>query len=159
MLKGELKTMMKKIVTVLTAFMFIFAAGSFIGVDHVDAKGYKSGKKSYTPTSGQTDKSNFGGTKSDSNVNVKKTSPDSKTKATNTAPKKSKSGFMKGLLFGGIGGLLLGSLFANMGVLGSILAFMINMLVMVGIIMITIRIFKYFKNQRKKQVEEATWKQ
>ncbi|WP_369899487.1 hypothetical protein [Bacillus manliponensis] len=151
--------MMKKIVTVLTAFMLIFTAGSFIGVNHVDAKGYKSGKKSYTPPSGQTDKSKFGGTKSDSNVNVKKTSPDSKTKATNTAPKKSKSGLMKGLLLGGLGGLLLGSLFANMGVLGSILAFMVNMLVMVGIIMIAIRIFKYFKNKRKKQVEEAAWRQ
>ena len=38
---------------------------------------------------------------------------------------------MKGLLLGGLGGLLMGSLFANMGALGSVLAFMVNMLVMV----------------------------
>lgn len=150
---------MKKFITVLTAFMFVFAAGSFVAVDHVDAKSYKSGQKSYTPSSGQTQKSNFGGTKSDSNVNAKKTSPDSKTKATNTAPKSSKKSLMKGLLVGGIGGLLIGSLFSNMGVLGSILAFAINMLVIAGIIMIAVRIFKHFKNKRKKQVEEVAWRQ
>lgn len=149
--------MLKKIVTLLTAFMFVFAASSFIGVDSAYAKTYKSGKKSYTPSSGQTQKSTVDLKKKDSHVNSNKTT-DSKTKATNTAPKSKKGSFMKGLLVGGIGGLLMGSLFANMGALGSILAFAINMFVMVGIVMLAVRAFKYFKNQRKKQVEEAAWK-
>ncbi|PEZ03759.1 hypothetical protein CN326_17960 [Bacillus sp. AFS018417] len=149
--------MLKKIVTLLTAFMFVFAAGSFISVDSAYAKTYKSGQKSYTPSSGQTQKSTVDLKKKDSHVNSNKTTG-SKTKATNTAPKSNKGSFMKGLLVGGIGGLLMGSLFANMGALGSVLAFMINMFVMAGIVMLAVRAFKYFKNQRKKQVEEAAWK-
>ncbi|MDM5155197.1 hypothetical protein QUF88_15690 [Bacillus sp. DX1.1] len=148
--------MLKKFVTVLTAFMVVFAAGSFVFTDNVAAKSYKSGKKSFTPSSGQNSKVNLN--KKDSNVNAKKTTPDSKTKATNTAPKSNKGSFMKGLLLGGLGGLLMGSLFANMGALGSVLAFMVNMLVMAGIVMLAVRAFKYFKNQRKKQAEEAAWK-
>ncbi|MDM5188902.1 hypothetical protein QUF99_16725 [Bacillus sp. DX4.1] len=143
--------MLKKFVTVLTAFMVVFAAGSFVFTDNVAAKSYKSGKKSFTPSSGQNSKVNLN--KKDSNVNAKKTTPDSKTKATNTAPKSNKGSFMKGLLLGGLGGLLMGSLFANMGALGSVLAFMVNMLLMAGIVMLAVRAFKYFKNQRKKQAE------
>ncbi|MEB9936198.1 hypothetical protein P4K88_24145, partial [Bacillus cereus] len=97
--------------------------------------------------------------KKDSNVNSQKTTPDSKTKATNTAPKSNKGSFMKGLLLGGLGGLLMGSLFANMGALGSVLAFMVNMLVMAGIVMLAVRAFKYFKDQRKKKADEVAWKQ
>ncbi|CJH79345.1 Uncharacterised protein [Streptococcus pneumoniae] len=66
---------------------------------------------------------------------------------------------MKGLLLGGLGGLLMGSLFANMGALGSVLAFMVNMLVMAGIVMLAVRAFKYFKDQRKKKADEVAWKQ
>lgn len=65
---------------------------------------------------------------------------------------------MKGLLLGGLGGLLIGSLFANMGALGSVLAFMVNMLVMAGIVMLAVRAFKYFKDQRKKKEDEVAWK-
>ncbi|PEY37553.1 hypothetical protein CN354_12315 [Bacillus cereus] len=148
--------MLKKLVTVMTAFMVVFGASSFLFVDHAAAKSYKSGKKSYTPSSGQNSKVDLN--KKDSNVNAQKTNPDTKTKASNTAPKSNKGSFMKGLLLGGLGGLLMGSLFANMGALGSVLAFMVNMLVMAGIVMLAIRAFKYFKNQRKKQVEEATWR-
>ena len=148
--------MLKKLVAVMTAFMVIFGASSFMFVDHAAAKSYKSGKKSFTPSSGQKSKVDLN--KKDSNVNSQKTTPDSKTKATNTAPKSNKGSFMKGLLLGGLGGLLMGSLFSNMGALGSILAFMVNMLVMAGIVMLAVRAFKYFKNQRKKQAEEAAWR-
>ncbi|KEK23106.1 hypothetical protein [Bacillus gaemokensis] len=148
--------MLKKLVTVMTAFMVIFGASSFVFVDHAAAKSYKSGKKSFTPSSGQKSKVDLN--KKDSNVNAQKTNPDTKTKASNTAPKSNKGSFMKGLLLGGLGGLLMGSLFANMGALGSVLAFMVNMLVMVGIVMLAVRAFKYFKDQRKKQAEEAAWK-
>lgn len=45
-----------------------------------------------------------------------------------------------------------------MGALGSVLAFMVNMLVMAGIVMLAIRAFKYFKDQRKKKEDEVAWK-
>ncbi|PGK42323.1 hypothetical protein CN907_09430 [Bacillus anthracis] len=149
--------MLKKLVAVMTAFMVIFGASSFMFVDQAAAKSYKSGKKSYTPSSGQKSKVDLN--KKDNNVNSQKTTTDSKTKATNTAPKSNKGSFMKGLLLGGLGGLLMGSLFANMGALGSVLAFMVNMLVMAGIVMLAVRAFKYFKDQRKKKEDEVAWKQ
>ncbi|HDV8361196.1 MULTISPECIES: hypothetical protein [Bacillus] len=149
--------MLKKLVAIMTAFMVIFGASSFMFVDHAAAKSYKSGKKSFTPSSGQKSKVDLN--KKESNVNSQKTTPDSKTKATNTAPKSNKGSFMKGLLLGGLGGLLMGSLFANMGALGSVLAFMVNMLVMAGIVMLAVRAFKYFKDQRKKKADEVAWKQ
>ena len=40
----------------MTAFMVIFGASSFMFVDHAAAKSYKSGKKSFTPSSGQKSK-------------------------------------------------------------------------------------------------------
>jgi predicted lipid-binding transport protein (Tim44 family) len=142
--------MFKKIMVVFTAFMLVFASVGFLSVDTADAKGYKSGKKSYDSKSTQTDKSKVD-KKEDNNVNAKKTTPET--------AKSNKGGFMKGMLLGGLGGLLLGSLFADMGILGSILAFMVNALVMAGIVLIAIRIFKHFKDKRKKKVEEAAWKQ
>ncbi len=48
--------MLKKLVAVMTAFMVIFGASSFMFVDHAAAKSYKSGKKSFTPSSGQKSK-------------------------------------------------------------------------------------------------------
>ena len=36
--------MLKKLVAVMTAFMVIFGASSFMFVDHAAAKSYKSGK-------------------------------------------------------------------------------------------------------------------
>ncbi|WP_459502954.1 hypothetical protein [Bacillus sp. C1] len=148
--------MLKKIVTVMTALMVVFGASSFVFVDHAAAKSYKSGKKSFTPSSGQNSKVDLN--KKDSNVNAQKTNPDTKTKASNTAPKSNKGSFMKGLLLGGLGGLLMGSLFANMGALGSVLAFMVNMLLVAGIAMLAVRAFKYFKNKRKTQAEETAWR-
>ena len=48
--------MLKKLVAVMTAFMVIFGASSFMFVDHAAAKSYKSGKKSFSPSSGQKSK-------------------------------------------------------------------------------------------------------
>ncbi len=148
--------MLKKLVSVMTAFMVIFGASSFVFVDHASRKVTNLVKSHLHQVLDKSQKVNLN--KKDSNVNSQKTNPDTKTKATNTAPKSNKGSFMKGLLLGGLGGLLMGSLFSNMGALGSILAFMVNMLVMAGIVMLAIRAFKYFKDQRKKQAEETAWR-
>lgn len=71
---------------------------------------------------------------------------DLKMKVINMVLKSNKGSFMKGLLLGGFGGLLMGSLFVNMGVFGFVLVFMVNMLVMVGIVMLVVCVFKYFKD-------------
>ncbi len=78
--------MLKKLVAVMTAFMVIFGASSFMFVDHAAAKSYKSGKKSFTPSSGQKSKVDLN--KKDSNVNSQKTTPDSKNKSNKYSTKK-----------------------------------------------------------------------
>lgn len=135
--------MLKKLVMIITAFALLFAPLSFVGVNdvEVEAKGYKSGKKSFSPTPKKSDD-----VKQDQNVNANKTSP-----TTNAATPKKSGGLMKGLLLGGIGGLLLGSMFAGLGSLGSILAFLVNILFFVAVFMLIRKGYRYFKQQREKQ--------
>jgi predicted lipid-binding transport protein (Tim44 family) len=141
--------MLKKLVTFLTA-LFVFAALSFTAMDQAEAKGYKSGKKSFTPSQNQPSNSS-------PNSNIQKTTPDTKPAATTKPAAQNKGSFAKGLLLGGLGGLLLGSLFAGLGPIGSILAFLVNMLLFAGIIMIGVKLFKHFKKKREQEVRD-TWK-
>ena len=138
--------MMKKFIGFLTALMLMFAAISFISPDSAEAKGYKSGRKSYSPTQNETVVQ-----KKDSTVNSSKVQQDSKAPAT----AKKSGGFLKGMLLGGIGGLLLGSLFAGLGPIGAILAFFVNMMLMVGIVMIGFKLFKHWKKKKRQQEMEA----
>ncbi len=49
--------MLKKLVAVMTAFIgYLWSFSSFMFVDRAAAKSYKSGKKSFTPSSGQKSK-------------------------------------------------------------------------------------------------------
>jgi uncharacterized membrane protein len=56
----------------------------------------------------------------------------------------------------GLAGLLFGSLFANMGMLGSILGFMINVIAIIILINVIRKIYSLYK--KKKQREEAQWR-
>jgi predicted lipid-binding transport protein (Tim44 family) len=145
--------MIKKFIMLLTAFTLVFAPMSFVAVDDAFAKGYKSGKKSFSPAQNDSNVQ-----KSDTNTNASKTTVDSKTSQTkNTAAKSSGGGMMKGLLLGGLGGLLLGSMFAGLGSLGPILAFLFNILTVMAVVMLIVKAFRYFKKQRERKAEEA-WK-
>jgi predicted lipid-binding transport protein (Tim44 family) len=145
--------MHKKIMTLLTAFTLAFATLSFVTTDHAEAKGYRSGKKSFTPSQNQTITPN----KSQSS-NIKQTTPNTKPSTSAKPASKSKIGsFAKGLLIGGLGGLLVGSLFAGLGPIGSILSLMINVLFFAGIIMLIGKAFKYYKKQRRREAQE-TWR-
>lgn len=139
---------MKKLLMLLVAFALFFAPHG-VGYDQADAKGYKSGKKSFNSTTTPS--------KSDSNVNATTNKPaDAANKTTSTAAP-SKGGFMKGLLLGGLAGFLFGSLFSDLGTLGAIFGFLINLLAIVAIVVLIRKAFTYFKNQRKKQ-ELNPWK-
>ena len=56
---------------------------------------------------------------------------------------------MKGLFVGGLAGLLFGSMFANMGMLGSILGFAINAAAIILIVVVIRKIFRMFKEKKK----------
>ncbi|MMZ65757.1 hypothetical protein D1872_281890 [compost metagenome] len=58
-------------------------------------------------------------------------------------------GLMKGLMIGGIAGLLFGGLFAGMGGLGEILGLAVNLLVIYVIVVAAFALYRNFKNRRK----------
>ncbi|MBB3110398.1 putative lipid-binding transport protein (Tim44 family) [Paenibacillus phyllosphaerae] len=134
---------MKKGLLLMMAFTLIFA----IFATTADAKprgAIKSPKQSYT----QTPK------KSTDNVQQSNTGTKAGTTSTAATTKRgffSGGGLMKGLMIGGIAGLLFGSMFAGMGFLGNIIGLMLNVFAIVILIMAIRGIYMYFKNRRKPQ--------
>lgn len=144
---------MKKLMAMMLAVAVMFGAGGFVPVDHADAKGYKSGKRSFQPTqpSQNTPAPNQSQFNNSNSV---------KTPAKNTAPapaQKSTGGFMKGLVFGGLAGLLLGGLLGNMGALGDIIGLLVNVMFVVLIIGIVRKLYTTYK-QRKQEKEADAWR-
>ncbi|MGM7636635.1 hypothetical protein [Bacillus sp. Hm123] len=140
--------MIKKIMASLLVFSLCFAPLAHVmdqSTYAVSAKKYKSGKKSYNSTNSN----------STSTVNKDKDKQDSMTTAKkSTATKSNKGGLLKGMMLGGLAGFLLGSLLGDLGILGSILGFMINMLAIVAIVMIARKIFTTLKKKRK---DDEAW--
>lgn len=146
---------MKKILMLFMSMALVFSAGTFVNVDHADAKGkksYNSGTKGYQPSSKQN--SNISNQNSNVNSPAKNTAPVKST----AAPAKSKSGgFMKGLLFGGIAGLLLGGLINSLGSFGAILGLLINVLFIVMAIVVIRKLYVSYKKKKKEQ-EANVWR-
>ena len=146
-------SILKKLMAVLLTITLIFSPiGNFVFNDSpvAEAKRYKSGKKSFN-----TNKQN---TPTQSNIQkdkeVKKTDAQKNTKS----PSANKGGLMRGLLVGGVAGLLFGSLFANMGMLGSILGFMINAAAIIFLIVIIRKVFGLLR-ARKQEEDAKPWGQ
>lgn len=150
---GGIKIMMKKLLTAVLTLGLIFSpVGNVVFHDQtttVEAKSYKSGKRSFNTNN--------------SNTNTNTNSFFQKKQTNNTtANTKSNRGFfsggglMRGLMIGGLAGLLFGGLFANMGVLGSILGLIVNVLAIVILISVIRKIFVYFK--KKKREEADNWR-
>lgn len=146
--------MLKKIMASLFIFSLCFAPISHV-FDHqpqsASAKSYKSGRKSYNSPAGSSP--SFLKKDKDQQVNKQKsTTKDSKKSA---ASKSNKGGLLKGLFLGGVAGLLFGSLLGNLGILGSVLGFLINMIVLVAIVVLIRKIVvSLFKNKRK---DDHSW--
>ncbi len=142
--------MLKKLFSAMLAITLLLTpVGGFMLGDHVStvqAKGYKSGKKSFNSNTNTNSPSLF-----------KKEDSQQKSTTTKSATTKPKTGgIMKGLFLGGLAGLLLGGLLSNLGVLGSIIGLFINVIAIFAVIMIIRKIFTYFMKKRKEK-EEAAW--
>ena len=141
--------MIKKLVMLLIAFALVVAPHTF-GYDQADAKkGYRSGTKTFNSQTTPT--------KPDSNMNATPKQNTATPMKNTPVSKPSKGGLMKGLLYGGLAGLLLGSLFGSLGALGALLGFLINVIAVIAVIALVRKMFSYFKNQKKKQELDA-WK-
>ncbi|KAB7705295.1 hypothetical protein F9802_14420 [Bacillus aerolatus] len=140
--------MLKKIIaSILVCSLCLAPVGNILDQNtHVaSAKSYKSGKGSFKPSTSNSPslfKKN-----NDQQVNKQNSTTNSTKKS--TAAKSKKGGLLKGLFIGGLAGLLFGSLLGNLGILGSILGFMVNMIVIVAIVMIIRKIVVSLKNKRR----------
>jgi predicted lipid-binding transport protein (Tim44 family) len=138
--------MLKKCTMLFTALALLF---TFVASDYADARprgGFKSPRKSYTPAPKKSTDNTY---RSDSGTTSK--SPASGSTA-GTAGKRgffSGGSLMKGLMIGGLAGLLFGGLFGNMGFIGDLLGLMINILALYVLFIVIRNIFRYFSHRRK----------
>ena len=151
---------MKKFISVFIAFSVIFSSVGtsllFMEDSSVEAKSYKSGKKTFNTNQNNfqnkttTDKA----TKNDSTSTNKNS-----TSATNNTKKGGflSGGLMKGLFIGGLAGLLFGSLFGDMGMLGSLLGLIINAFAIIVIVLLCVKIVQFFKRKKDKDEDNRRW--
>ncbi len=148
----EVLTFMKKVFAALLALSLLLSPlGSFVFQDNlttVEAKGYKSGKKGFNNNIGNTNKSNFQQQKKDDNNVTNKST-------TTTTPKGGlmSGGLMKGLMLGGLAGFLFGGLLGGMGMLGSFLGLMINVIAIYVLIVIIRKVFVMIRDRKKNEAD------
>lgn len=152
---------MKKLAAVFLAFTLVFSSVGttiFFGGDHqVEAKSYKSGKKGFK--SNNNNQSNIQKDNKDNNNATTNQNNMNKSKSDTTQTKKggfTSGGLMKGLFIGGLAGLLFGSLFGDLGILGSILGFMVNAAAIAVIVFLCIKIYQVM-TRKKKDETSKTW--
>jgi predicted lipid-binding transport protein (Tim44 family) len=136
---------MKKFLLVVMSCMLFFAIVTPSVVDAKASRSYKSPTGSFkqTPPNSTRDGS------------VAKPDPNASTARTPgmaPAPNRgffSGGGLMKGLLIGGLAGMMFGGIFGNMGFMGNILGMLVNVLGLIIIVMIIIKIVGYFIERRR----------
>ncbi|HWK24788.1 MAG TPA: hypothetical protein VNS08_17375 [Ureibacillus sp.] len=154
---------MKKLSAILIAMTLAFSSVGtvipfFDHVQTVEAKSYKSGKKSFQSNPGTTSNNNVKNNDSTSNSTINKSTTTNKS----TTATKSKGGFfsgglMRGLFIGGIAGLLFGSLFSDMGLIGNLLGLAINAAAIIFIVFICMKIYQMMKRKKNNEVTDS-WK-
>lgn len=143
--------MRNKWLTIVITSLFLFGMTVTTMIDVVDAKGrgsFRSGVKKYKPNPNKFNSSN--------SANRANRSNDTKTSNTMTTQKRGFFGdgsLMRGLMIGGIAGLLFGGL-SNLGFFGNILGVMINVFTLLLLISLVIFIIQKLKNRRKSSTPE-----
>ncbi|WP_026692301.1 hypothetical protein [Peribacillus kribbensis] len=143
---------MKKLLAAIIASAILFTpVGSSVFQDHqtVEAKGYKSGKRSFQMNGNTTNRSSY--------FQNKKQSPVTSAKP---AGKRSffKGGLMKTLMIGGLAGFLFGSLFAHMGMMGSLLGLLVNILAIYIVFSLIRTIFSFRNKNKRNGRDSASWR-
>jgi hypothetical protein len=139
-----------KALLALTVFTVFFVAVA----DDADARRgrFVAPKKSYTeqPKKAQDNAANVN--RSDSGTTAGQKSGANTTGGAGTAGTQrglfGGGSFMKGLMVGGLAGLLFGSLFAGMGFLGELLGLMINVLAIYFLFVIVRNVYRYFRDRK-----------
>ncbi len=113
----------------------------------VDAQrgGFKSGTRSYTTTPKKS-------TTTDNNVQKSNTTSNNKSSAATPGANRgffSGGSFMKGLMIGGLAGMLFGGLFSGMGAFGNLLGLAGNLFAIYFVIVAIMAIYRRFKGPRQ----------
>ncbi|MWC28151.1 hypothetical protein [Paenibacillus sp. MMS18-CY102] len=131
--------MFKKALALFMVFTLLFV----VVTETADAKprrSVKSPKQGYTQTP-----------KKDTN-NVSQSNPGNKSgSAANTTAKRgffSGGSFMKGLMIGGLAGLLFGGIFSNMGFFGNLIGLLINVFAIFALFALVRAAIQYFRRNR-----------
>jgi predicted lipid-binding transport protein (Tim44 family) len=130
---------MKKLLLVIMSSLLIFA---IVLPTDADARGrsYRSPSGSFKqPTKPATSKDNISKTKPTTPAGA----------ATGNRGFFSGGSLMRGIMIGGIAGMLFGGMFGNMGALGNIFGFLINVLAIYFLFVIIRNIVVYFIQRRK----------
>ena len=138
--------MWKKALLLFSLFALVATVTApLLGDADARARSFRSPSKSYSKTPA----------KSQSSVNNGSTASKSTTagSAANTANRGFFSGgsFLKGMMIGGLAGMLFGGLFGGMGFMGNILGFLINLIAIVALFAIIRAAFDAFKRKRESQ--------
>ncbi|WP_027084825.1 hypothetical protein [Cohnella panacarvi] len=141
--------MWKKALLIFSLFAFTIAVT--VPMASVDAKprSFSSGKKSFTKTP----------SKSDSGVSQSSTTKSNSASTAGTTANRgffSGGSFMKGMMIGGLAGLMFGSMFAGMGALGNFFGLIINVLALFVLFAVFRAIYDRFKNRRRQPHDPNT---
>ena len=153
---------MKKVFAMFIALTVMFSSVGttilFLDEPTVEAKSYKSGKKGFNSNKNSNIQNNNTTTNNKNDATTHNNSTTTTKKA--DAPQKGgffSGGLMKGLMIGGLAGLLFGSLFGDMGILGSILGFMINALAIAAVVILCIKLVQFFTRKKEKEEDKRQW--
>lgn len=142
---------MKKFFSVFLVLSLLFSpVGAFIFQDEptvVAAKRYSSGKKGFNMNVNR----NVNQNQNPSMFQQKRSEQQQKASVNRPDATQQKGGFMRGLMLGGLAGLLFGGLLASMGLLGSFIGLAINILAIVVLIVLVGKIFELLKSKKKKE--------
>ncbi|WP_100488214.1 hypothetical protein [Sporolactobacillus pectinivorans] len=146
--------MIKKLMTAfLTLTLILSPAGDFVFHENhqASAKGFRSGIKSFSPNRGSGTFSLFKSKQQKSNQGFS---------SFGSAKRFTSGGFMRGMIFGGISGLLFGSLLSHFGGFGMMAGLLINILAVIAIIALIRYLFVSAADRarRKKSEESDPWK-
>ncbi len=153
---------MKKIIAAFIAITFIMSPISgLILNDHgqtAEARGYKSGRTGFSPGYKRIQKPAVN-KKTENNSTFNKSQNTNKAKATGATKRGffSGGGLMRGLMIGGLAGLLFGGVFANLGAFGSFLGLLINIVAIVFVFNIVRSIIVSIRAKKRKE-DAHTWR-
>lgn len=137
--------MWKKALLIFSLFAFTIAVTTIPAqsAEAAKARSFSSGKKSFSNTPSKSDS----GVSSSSTTN--KSNATSGTSTTQNRGFFSGGSMMKGLMIGGLAGMLFGSMFAGMGALGNLFGLLINVLALFALFVVFRMVYDKFKNRRR----------